>query len=125
MEGRREDAEGVGTGWGAIMERKGGWPAAMGGVLKNTITVSTQGAAEGMQLETLELDESMRGDDGVKGDVRDVLHEAVGVRPTQCAQWVHCALKGAKTRECDRDGRWSAARSAAQDNSKHRQQREK
>ena len=84
--------------------RQGGW--------------ATQGAAEGMQLETLELDESMRGDDGVKGDVRDVLHEAVGVRPTQCAQWVHCALKGAKTRECDRDGRWSAARSAAQDNSK-------
>ena len=84
--------------------RQGGW--------------ATQGAAEGMQLETLELDESMRGDDGVKGDVRDVLHEAVGVRPSQCAQWVHCALKGAKTRECDRDGRWSAARSAAQDNSK-------
>ena len=84
--------------------RQGGW--------------ATQGAAEGMQLETLELDESMRGDDGVKGDVRDVLHEAVGVRPTQCAQWVHCALKGAKTRECDKDGRWSAARLAAQDNSK-------
>ena len=79
---------------------------------------ATIGAAERMQIETLELDESMRGDDGVKGDVRDVLHEAVGVRPTQCAQWVHCALKGAKTRECDRDGRWSAARSAAQDNSK-------
>ena len=39
--------------------RQGGW--------------ATQGAAEGMQLETLELDESMRGDDGVKGDVRDVL----------------------------------------------------
>ena len=36
--------------------RQGGW--------------ATQGAAEGMQLETLELDESMRGDDGVKGDVR-------------------------------------------------------
>ena len=67
----------------------------------------------------------MRDADGVTGDVRDALYEAVGVRPTQCAQWVHCALKGAKTRECDRDGRWSAARSAAQDNSKHRQQREK
>ena len=69
--------------------RQGGW--------------ATQGAAEGMQLETLELDESMRGDDGVKGDVRDVLHEAVGVRPRSVCvrnQWVvHCALKGAKTRE--------------------------
>ena len=60
----------------------------------------------------------MRDADGVTGDVRDALYEAVGVRPTQCAQWVHCALKGAKTRECYRDGRWSAARSAAQDNSK-------
>ena len=78
-----------------------------------------------MQIETQKLDELMRGADGVTGDVRDALYEAVGVRPTQCAQWVHCALKGAKTRECDRDGRWSAARSAAQDNSKHRQQREK
>ena len=63
------------------------------------------------------MDELMRGADGVKGDVRDALYEAVGVRPTQCAQWVHCALKGAKTRECDRDGRWSAVRSAAKDNS--------
>ena len=71
-----------------------------------------------MQIETQELDELMRGADGVTGDVRDALYEAVGVRPTQCAQWVHCALKGAKTRECYRDGRWSAARSAAQDNSK-------
>ena len=44
------------------------------------------------------------------GDVRDVLHEAVGVRPTQYAQWVHCTLKGAKIQECNRDGRWSAAR---------------
>ena len=86
---------------------------------------ATIGAAERMQIETQELDELMRGADGVTGDVRDALYEAVGVRPTQCAQWVHCALKGAKTRECDRDGRWSAARSAAQDNSKHRQQREK
>ena len=60
----------------------------------------------------------MRDADGVTGDVRDALYEAVGVRPTQCAQWVHCALKGAKTRECYRDGRWSAARSATQDNSK-------
>ena len=71
-----------------------------------------------MKIETQELDELMRDADGVTGDVRDALYEAVGVRPTQCAQWVHCALKGAKTRECDRDGRWSAARSAAQDNSK-------
>jgi hypothetical protein len=27
----------------------------------------------------------MRGADGVTGDVRDALYEAVGVRPTQCA----------------------------------------
>ena len=71
--------------------RRGGW--------------ATQGAAEGMQLETLELDESMRGADGVVGDVQGALCEAVGVRPTQCAQWVHCAPNGAKPQECDRDGR--------------------
>jgi hypothetical protein len=62
--------------------RQGGW--------------ATNGAAEGMKMETQELDELMRGADGVKGDVRDALCEAVGVRPTLCAQWVHCALKGAK-----------------------------
>mgnify|MGYP007078370220 FL=1 len=39
-----------------------------------------------MKIETQELDELMRGADGVTGDVRDALHEAVGVRPTQCAQ---------------------------------------
>jgi hypothetical protein len=40
-----------------------------------------------MKMETQELDELMRGADGVTGDVRDALYEAVGVRPTQCAQW--------------------------------------
>ena len=74
------------------------------------------GAAEEMIVEAQELDESMRGADGVAGDVQGALCEAVGVRPTQCAQWVHCAPNGAKPQECDRDGRWSFARSAAQDN---------
>ena len=46
--------------------RHGGWP--------------TIGAAERMQIETQELDELMRGADGVTGDVRDALYEAVGVR---------------------------------------------
>ena len=71
---------------------------------------ATNGAAEGMQMETQELDGLMRGADGVKGDVRDALYEAVGVRPIQCAQWVHCAIKRRQTTECDRDGRWSSAR---------------
>ena len=51
---------------------------------------ATIGAAERMKIETQELDELMRGADGVTGDVRDALYEAVGVRPTQRAQWVHC-----------------------------------
>ena len=37
-------------------------------------------------MEAQELDELMRGADGVEGDVQDALYEAVGVRPTQCAQ---------------------------------------
>ena len=53
-------------------------------------------AAEGMTIKTPELDELMRVADGDEGDVRDALCEAVGVRPTHCAQWVHCAPKGAK-----------------------------
>ena len=67
------------------------------------------GAAAEMIVEAQELDESMRGADGVAGDVQGALCEAVGVRPTQCAQWVHCAPNGAKPQECDRDGRWSFA----------------
>jgi hypothetical protein len=38
-----------------------------------------------MKIEPKELDESMHNTDGVKDDVRDALHEAVGVRPTLCA----------------------------------------
>jgi hypothetical protein len=53
--------------------RHGGWP-----------TIS---AAEGMEMETQELNESMHGADGVAGDVRGAMCElAVGVRPTHCAQ---------------------------------------
>ena len=48
--------------------------------------LATTGAAERMKMETQELDELMRGANGVQGDVRDALYEAVGVRPTQCAQ---------------------------------------
>ena len=47
---------------------------------------ATTGAAEGMKMETQELDESMHGADGVAGDVRGAMCEAVGVRPTHCAQ---------------------------------------
>jgi hypothetical protein len=47
---------------------------------------ATTGAAEGMKVEAQELDELMRGADGVKGDVQDAMYEAVGVRPTHCAQ---------------------------------------
>jgi hypothetical protein len=47
---------------------------------------ATTGAAERMKMETKELDDLMRGADGVQGDVRDALYEAVGVRATQCAQ---------------------------------------
>ena len=40
-----------------------------------------------MKIETKELDESMHGADGVAGgDVRGAMCEAVGVRPTHCAQ---------------------------------------
>ena len=52
--------------------RQGGW--------------ATTSAAEGMKMVTQELDELMRGADGVKGDVQDAMYEAVGVRPTHCAQ---------------------------------------
>ena len=52
--------------------RQGGW--------------ATHGAAERMKIETKELDESMHGADGVAGDVRGAMCEAVGVRPTHCAQ---------------------------------------
>ena len=52
---------------------------------------AANGAAEVMIVEAQELDESMRGADGVAGDVQGALCEAVGARPTQCAQWVHCA----------------------------------
>ena len=80
---------------------------------------ATDGAAERMSAGTQELDElSCATLTRVAGDVRDALYEVVGVRPTQCAQWVHCAPNGAKPQEYDRDGRWSFARSAAQDNSK-------
>ena len=41
--------------------RQGGW--------------TTNGAAEGMEIETQELDESMRGADGVQGGMRDELYE--------------------------------------------------
>ena len=53
---------------------------------------ATIGAAERMKIETQELDELMRGADGVTGDVRDALYEAVGVRPTQsmCAVSARC-----------------------------------
>ena len=51
-------------------------------------------------METPELDELMRSADGDEVDVRDALCEAVGGRAphslTHCAQWVHCAPKGAK-----------------------------
>jgi hypothetical protein len=45
-----------------------------------------------MKMETQELDELMRGANGVQGDVRDALYEAVGVRPTQsmCAVSARC-----------------------------------
>jgi hypothetical protein len=46
---------------------------------------ATHGATERMKIETKELDESMHDTYGVKVDVRDALHEAVGVRPTLCA----------------------------------------
>ena len=52
--------------------RQGGW--------------ATHGAAEPMKIETKELDESMHGADGVAGDVRGAMCEAVGVCPTHCAQ---------------------------------------
>ena len=52
--------------------RQGGW--------------ATHGAAERMKIETKELYESMHGADGVAGDVRGAMCEAVGVRPTHCAQ---------------------------------------
>ena len=55
-----------------VVARQGGW--------------ATNGSAERMQIDTQESDESMRGADGVEGDVQDALYEAVGVRPTQCAQ---------------------------------------
>ena len=54
------------------------------------------GAAEETKMETPELDKLMCGADGDEGDVRDALCEAVGMRPTHCAHWVHCAPKGAK-----------------------------
>ena len=43
---------------------------------------AANGAAEGMIVEAQELDESMRGADGVAGDVQGALCEAVGARPT-------------------------------------------
>ena len=49
-----------------------------------------------IETSELQLDELIRGADGDEGDVRDALCEAVGVRPTHCAHWVHCAPKGAK-----------------------------
>jgi hypothetical protein len=45
-----------------------------------------------MKLEAPELDESMCSNDGVKGDVRDVLHEAVGVRPTAVGAVSGCTV---------------------------------
>ena len=46
--------------------RQGGW--------------ATHGVAERMKIETKELDESMHGADGVAGDVRGAMCEAVGGR---------------------------------------------
>ena len=49
------------------------------------------GAAEGKIVEAQELDESIRGADGVAGDVQGALCEAVGGRPTQsCAVGALC-----------------------------------
>ena len=50
-----------------VVARQRGWP--------------THGAAERMKIDTKELDESMHGADGVAGDVRGAMCEAVGVRP--------------------------------------------
>ena len=99
-----------------VVARQGGW--------------ATNGSAERMQIDTQESDESMRGADGVEGDVQDALYEAVGAGVPQPPLSVRsgctvCAPKGAKQQDCDRVGRWSSARQAVQDNSKHQRRREK
>ena len=59
---------------------------AEGGALSAAMVLPKARAFGTAQRSLFGMDESMHGADGVAGDVRGAMCEAVGVRPTHCAQ---------------------------------------